>query len=88
MRECSRTGPPMAPRRTASAFFAALRASSVRGDPVASIDAYRVLVSNWPKKCRFEIVTYTTEQLILEVEGSIVTALLDDAQDLAFGKPY
>jgi hypothetical protein len=25
----------------------------------------------------------TTEQLILEVEGSVVTALLDDAEDLA-----
>lgn len=34
-----RTGPPMAPKRTASAFFAAFKASSVRGLPVASIDA-------------------------------------------------
>jgi hypothetical protein len=34
------TGPPMAPRKTASAFFAALRASSVRGSPVASMEAY------------------------------------------------
>jgi len=33
------TGPPMAPRRTASAFLAALRASSVSGEPVASIEA-------------------------------------------------
>lgn len=30
----------MAPRRTASAFFAASRASSVSGEPVASIEAY------------------------------------------------
>lgn len=36
--EC--TGPPMAPRRTASAFLAAARASSVRGLPVASMEAY------------------------------------------------
>ncbi|KAG9755137.1 hypothetical protein KCU59_g165, partial [Aureobasidium melanogenum] len=36
-----RTGPPMAPRRTASADFAALRASSVRGTPCASIEACR-----------------------------------------------
>ena len=33
------TGPPIAPRMTASAFFAALKASSVKGEPVASIDA-------------------------------------------------
>lgn len=37
--ECRRTGPPMAPRRTASAFLAAFKASSVRGEPVASIEA-------------------------------------------------
>ena len=35
------TGPPIAPRRTASAFLAAARASSVRGDPVASMEAWR-----------------------------------------------
>ena len=34
-----RTGPPIAPSRTASAFLPALRASSVKGDPMASIDA-------------------------------------------------
>lgn len=33
-------GPPIAPRRTASAAFAASRASDVRGEPVASIEAY------------------------------------------------
>lgn len=32
------TGPPIAPRMIASAFFAAVRASSVRGEPVASIE--------------------------------------------------
>ena len=35
-----RTGPPIAPKRTASAFLAAARASSVRGDPVASMEAW------------------------------------------------
>jgi len=35
-----RTGPPIAPRMTASDFLAASRASSVRGDPVASIEAW------------------------------------------------
>ena len=38
-REGKRTGPPIAPRKTASAVFAAWRASSVNGEPVASIDA-------------------------------------------------
>lgn len=33
------TGPPIAPRITASALMAAASASSVNGDPVASIDA-------------------------------------------------
>lgn len=39
MKGIERTGPPMAPRRTASAFLAASRASSVRGEPVASMEA-------------------------------------------------
>lgn len=34
-----RTGPPTAPRITASAPLAAMRAWSVNGEPVASIDA-------------------------------------------------
>ena len=33
------TGPPIAPSTTASAFLAAASASSVKGEPVASIDA-------------------------------------------------
>jgi hypothetical protein len=32
------TGPPTAPNKTASAFFAAVRASSVRGTPCMSTD--------------------------------------------------
>lgn len=36
-----RTGPPIAPKRIASASFAALRASSVSGEPVTSIEAFR-----------------------------------------------
>lgn len=35
-----RTGPPMAPRSTASAFLAASRASSVKGEPFASMEAW------------------------------------------------
>lgn len=34
-------GPPMAPRRMASAAFAASRAFDVSGSPVASIEAWR-----------------------------------------------
>lgn len=34
------SGPPMAPRRTASADLAAARASSVRGEPVLSMEHY------------------------------------------------
>ena len=33
-------GPPIAPRRTASAALAASRALAVKGSPVASIEAY------------------------------------------------
>ena len=40
-----RTGPPIAPKRTASAFLAAARASSVRGEPVASMEAWDRFVS-------------------------------------------
>jgi predicted S18 family serine protease len=36
-------GPPMAPSMTASAFLAAVRASSVSGNPVASIEAWEEL---------------------------------------------
>ena len=38
--ERGRTGPPMAPRRTASALLAAARASSVSGFPWASMEAW------------------------------------------------
>lgn len=39
------TGPPIAPKMTASARFAAVSASSVSGDPVASIEACNMLRS-------------------------------------------
>ena len=58
-------GPPMAPRSTASAFFAAVRASSVRGEPVASIDAWESLVAALVKGL---MRTYTAEKVFLEVE--------------------
>ena len=40
--ERSITGPPIAPRMTASAFLAAMRASSDNGDPIASIEAFEI----------------------------------------------
>ena len=42
-----RTGPPIAPRRMASAAFAALSASSVKGEPVASIEACKRIQLSW-----------------------------------------
>ena len=38
------TGPPIAPRITASADLAAVRASSVNGEPVASMEAWGMVV--------------------------------------------
>ena len=43
MDHCTRTGPPIAPSMTASASLAALRASSVRGTPTASMEAYELI---------------------------------------------
>ena len=62
-----RTGPPMAPRRTASAFLAASRASSVRGEPVASIEA---LGHCQPTRLANGRIghAYTAQQMFLEVE--------------------
>lgn len=75
----SRTGPPMAPSRTASAFFAALRASSVKGSPCASIEAWLYL-----SKCSFPVclVTYSSEQMILEVEFDVLALFLYNLEDL------
>ena len=45
-------GPPIAPRRTASADLAASRAAAVRGSPVASIEHCGVL--EYVGRCRGE----------------------------------
>lgn len=71
-----RTGPPMAPRRTASAFLAASRASSVMGEPVASIEA---LGRRQPMRLangRIEH-THTAQQMILEVEFDLRSFFLN-----------
>ncbi len=76
----------MAPRRTASAFLAALRASLVRGVPgwfsvlVASMEAY-VVISITETGVVVE-QTYTTKELLLEVEFDVGSLFLDNSQDL------
>ena len=74
-----RTGPPMAPSRTASAFFAASRASSVRGTPLASIEAYLYLSECSGSMC---LVTYSSEQMILKVELDVLALFLYNLEDL------
>lgn len=79
------TGPPMAPSRTASAFLAASRASSVKGDPVASIDAYpQFIVSKQTSILTLYscIGTHTTKQVVLKVDAEVITTLLNNTQDL------
>jgi len=74
-------GPPMAPSMTASAFLAAVRASSVSGDPVASIEAWEELsvggrgVIAWTLRQH----TYAAEQVFLEVEFDIWSLLFEDS---------
>jgi len=70
----------MAPRRTASAFFAAVRASSVNGSPVASIE-HCVCLSRSARLVQW--YTYSAQQVGLEVELDILAALLDDLEDLS-----
>ena len=75
----------MAPSRTASAFLAASRASSVKGDPVASIDAYpQFIVSKQTSILTLYscIGTHTTKQVVLKVDAEVITTLLNDTQDL------
>lgn len=79
-----RTGPPIAPRMTASAFFAALRASSVSGEPVASMEHWHHDVSQkLNRQCTGVIDrTYASEQMFLEIELDIGSLFLDNSKDL------
>ena len=80
-----RTGPPIAPRRTASAFLAAARASSVRGEPVASIEAWTFNVSRETMAggaLNERSVTYPAQQVFLEVELDLRSFFLYYAEDL------
>jgi len=87
------TGPPTAPRITASAFFAADKASSVSGVPVASIEAWRTrnpLISNSLRNRKTELstapnlriqlaCTHPAKQVILELELDIISLFLNGA---------
>jgi len=65
-----RTGPPIAPRNTASAFLAAVRASSVSGMPLASIEACAVI--QWRIEGRGAVRgAYAAEEVFLEIEGYV-----------------
>lgn len=74
------TGPPMAPRKTASADLAVARASSVRGLPVASIEACVWVSQGWRKFG--SSMSYTSKQLVVEVELDFRLGLLDGFEDL------
>jgi hypothetical protein len=76
---------------TASAFFAAVKASSVNGTPVASMEAYTrgKFQSISEKKTREASdienrrkKTYSAERVILEVESDVAAMFLDDAENL------
>lgn len=77
----------MAPRRTASAFLAALRASSVSGVPgnfsvlVASMEAYGVISTMEPGVVVEQ--THATKELLLKVELDVRSLFLDNSQDLS-----
>lgn len=76
------TGPPIAPRITASAVLAAVRASSVKGEPVASIDAC-VALQSWARKLFLtslhRLHTHATEQMFSKVEFDVRPLLRDHA---------
>ena len=78
------TGPPIAPRKIASADFAAARASSVRGSPVASIEHYNRIVSLGESKRSTDarLYTYPAEEMWLEVELDIWLVLCNCLKDL------
>jgi hypothetical protein len=69
----------MAPRRTASAFLAAVRASSVNGEPVASMEAWNSQQLSFG--CVDRVYTHTTKQVVLQIESD-TAGLLDDTEDL------
>ncbi len=79
------TGPPIAPRMMASAFFAAVRASSARGEPVASMEHLedQLASTSAPRFLRIDH-SYPAEQMLLEIELDFVSLLLDHSKDLKF----
>jgi len=61
-------GPPTAPRNTASAFLHAVRTSSVRGEPVASIAACQNTTFSALIHINSIASTYSANQLRIKVE--------------------
>lgn len=80
-----RTGPPIAPRNTASASFAAWRASSVSGSPVLSIEACDRSQCGIKKEI-FEHPAYSTQQVLVKVEFHVGARFLNGAKDLAISQ--
>ena len=73
-----RTGPPTAPRIMASAPFAAVSASSVKGLLCASIEHWEYVRQ---RRARHTLRgTYSSEKVLLEVE-CVVRVLLDHFED-------
>jgi hypothetical protein len=75
----------MAPKMTASAALAAARASSVRGSPWASMEAWRR--EEWVSGFRRGIQegssgTYTSKRVFFDVEVDVGAALVDDMEQL------
>lgn len=89
------TGPPIAPKMTASACCAAVSASSVSGDPVASIEACKVfrfcqiqrasIVNVKGKKERAS--THAAQQVFLKFKLNLRSLLRHHPENLDFVKP-
>jgi len=80
----------MAPRRTASADLAAVRASGVRGMPVASIEALcgvskSICMKGGAVKVVLRANTHAAEEVFLKVEFEVGSVFFYDVEDLAEG---
>jgi len=62
------TGPPMAPRRIASAFFAAWIVVSVTGTPWTSIEHWKVCQNIDSRPLKSEGTTYASKEVVLQIE--------------------
>ena len=90
------TGPPIAPKITASACFAAVSASSVNGEPVASIEACKVLRLCQSlrttsclnaKRMKEWVATHTAQQVFLNIKLDLRLMFCYHPKNLQFVKP-